>query len=93
MQPKDSSIFADVSDYFGIDNPAIAEKDYYVVADSSLKCNAKPPFLALQTPLKAACTPSTFVACCSGLSDSAVSPLLTLFEGPFPSEYTAVEAR
>lgn len=31
MQPKDSSIFADVSDYFGIDNPAIAEKDYYVV--------------------------------------------------------------
>ena len=62
-------------------------------ADSSLKCNAKPPFLALQTPLKAACTPSTFVACCSGLSDSAVSPLLTLFEGPFPSEYTSVEAR
>ena len=31
MQPKDSSIFADVSDYFGIDNPAIAEKDYYVL--------------------------------------------------------------
>ncbi|MGL6012536.1 MAG: nucleotidyl transferase AbiEii/AbiGii toxin family protein, partial [Shewanella oncorhynchi] len=31
MQPKDASIFADVSDYFGIDNPAIAEKDYYVV--------------------------------------------------------------
>lgn len=31
MQPKDPTIFTDVSDYFGIGNPAIAEKDYYVV--------------------------------------------------------------
>ena len=31
MQPKDPTIFADVSEHFGIDNPAIAEKDYYVV--------------------------------------------------------------
>lgn len=31
MQIKDYTIFSDVSDVFGIGNPAIAEKDYYVV--------------------------------------------------------------
>ena len=31
MQVKDFTIFSDVSDVFGIGNPAIAEKDYYVV--------------------------------------------------------------
>ena len=31
MQLEDPTIFSDVSDHFGIGNPAIAEKDYYVV--------------------------------------------------------------
>lgn len=31
MQPKDRTIFADVSDFFELSNPAIVEKDYYVV--------------------------------------------------------------
>lgn len=30
--PIDSSIFLDVSDALGLGNPAIVEKDYYVVA-------------------------------------------------------------
>ncbi|MFQ2238216.1 nucleotidyl transferase AbiEii/AbiGii toxin family protein [Aeromonas dhakensis] len=31
MQPSDRTIFADVSDIFELSNPAIVEKDYYVV--------------------------------------------------------------
>lgn len=31
MQPNDPTIFADVSDIFELSNPAIVEKDYYVV--------------------------------------------------------------
>lgn len=53
------------------------EARFFYWADSTPKCNAKPPFLAPQTPPRAACIPGTFVACCSGLPDSAVSPLLT----------------
>ena len=38
----DSSLFADVADTLGLGNPAIVEKDYYVVQLLTLICALKP---------------------------------------------------
>ena len=79
MQPKDSSIFADVSDYFGIDNPAIAEKDYYVVQLLKLLashyCQHHTMVFAGGTALAKADVKLSFSAC---LKMSTSSYLLTI---------------
>ena len=44
MRLDDPSLFADVSDFFGIGNPAIAEKDYYIVQLLKLLCHFDPQY-------------------------------------------------
>ena len=44
MQPKDPTIFADVSEHFGIDNPAIAENKAQRDSHLTEATNIRSPF-------------------------------------------------